>query len=175
VFYGAIARGQPFADFSGVVVERPHSAAVSDVAALINDVKTLRPGSVGIIRGVAHVVDTEWQGKLESLRKIIRDDQALLQRFWLRVADVIFFFQVGFHLPFVGGMSLTNVNRQKIGVLFIILVNLNDVADLATEGRSSKATEDQHERPVMRPFTDMESADAVQRDNPRVRRIATHF
>jgi hypothetical protein len=144
VFYGAIARGQPFAHFGWIVIERAHSAAVSDSPTLINDVKTLRPGGVGIIGGVAHVVDAERKGKLESLRKIIGDDQALFQRFRLRVADVILFLQVGFHLPFVGGMRFANVNRQEIGVLFIIFVNLNDVADLATERWSGKTPEDQY-------------------------------
>jgi hypothetical protein len=72
-------------------------------------------------------------------------------------------------------MRFANVNRQEIGVLFIILVNLDDVADLATEGRSGKTPENQYQWPIMRSFANMESADTVQRDNPRVGRIAAHF
>ena len=72
-------------------------------------------------------------------------------------------------------MRFANVDGQKIGVLFIILVNLNDVANLATEGRSSKTPEDEHKRPLMSSFADVETAHAVQCDNARVRRIAAHF
>jgi hypothetical protein len=76
--------------------------------ALINDVNPLGPGSVRVIGGVTHVVDSEGQGKLESLGEIIRDRHALFKRFRLRVADVVL--DVGFHLPFVGGMRFANVN-----------------------------------------------------------------
>jgi hypothetical protein len=58
-------------------------------------------------------------------------------------------------------MRFANVDGEKIDVLLIILVNLNYVTDLATEGRSSKAPEDEHERPVTRSFADVEAADAV--------------
>ena len=139
-----VARGQPFAHFGGRVIERSNSAAIRNAAALINNVKALGPSGISVIGGVAHVVDAEGQRKLESLRKIIRDRQALLQRFRLRVADVIFIFKIGFHLPFVGGMRFAHVDGQKIGVLLIVLVNLNDVADLAAKGRSSKAPENEN-------------------------------
>jgi hypothetical protein len=175
VLYGAIPSGQPFAHFGGVVIEGAHAAAVGDVAALINNVKTLGPRGVGIVGRVAHVIDSEGQGKFESLCKIIRDHQALLQRFGLRVAHVVFFLQIRFHLPFIGGMRFANVDGQKIGVILIIVVNLNDVADLATKRRSSKAPKDQHQRPVIRAFADVETADTVQRDNARVWSVAAHF
>jgi len=45
-------------------------------------------------------------------------------------------------------MGFANVNSQKISAILIILINLNDVANLAAERRSSKTPEDQHERPV---------------------------
>ena len=175
MFYGAVARGQPFAHFRGVVVERTHSAAVGDVPALINDVQALGPCGVGIVSRVAHVVDAEGQGKLESLCEIIGDRQALLQRFRLRVADVIFILQIRFHLPFVGGMRFANVDGQKIGVILIVVVNLHDVANLAAERRSSKTPEDQHQRPITCSFADVKTADAIQRDNPSVWRITAHF
>ena len=70
-------------------MERPHPTAISDASALINDVKPLRPGRVCEVGGVAHIVDTEGQSEFESLDEIIGDKHALLQRFWLRVADII--------------------------------------------------------------------------------------
>jgi len=78
------------------------------MTALINDVNPLRPCGIRIIGGVAHIVDSEGQGEVESLGEIIRDRHALLQCFRLRVADIVL--HVGFHLPFVGGMRLANVH-----------------------------------------------------------------
>jgi len=72
-------------------------------------------------------------------------------------------------------MRFANVHGQKIGAIFVVIVNLNDVANLAAKGRSSKTSKHQHERALMRSFAEVETANAVQRDNPRVRRIAAHF
>jgi hypothetical protein len=43
-------------------------------------------------------------------------------------------------------VGFANVDRQKIRVVFVIVIDLHDVAQLAPEGRSSKATKDQHQR-----------------------------
>ena len=168
-----VARGQPFASFSRFVIERPDAAAVGDVATLIDDVDAFGPRSVRVIRGIAHVVDSEGQGKFESLREIIRDDHTLLKRFWLGVTNVIL--QIGFHLPFVGGMCFANVNGQKIGVILVVLIDLNDVADLAAKGRSSETAEYQHERPSAGAFADVEMTRSIECYQPRVGRIAAHF
>ncbi len=173
MFYRAIARGQPFAGFFWFVIERSHPAAIGDMAALINDVNALGPCSVSVIGCVAHVIDPKGQREFESLREIIRDGHALLQRFRLRVADIVL--HVGFHLPFVGGMRLANVHGQKIRVVLIIFINLNDVAHLAAKWRSSKTSEHQYQRPLMSSFADVEAANAVQRHDSRVGRIAAHF
>jgi hypothetical protein len=47
-------------------------------------------------------------------------------------------------LPFVGRMRFAHVNGQKIGVILIVIEDLHDVADLATERRSSEAAENDH-------------------------------
>ena len=41
-------------------------------------------------------------------------------------------------------MRFAHVHGQKIRVFLIILINLHDVADLATERRSSKTAKDEH-------------------------------
>ena len=143
------------------------------MTALIDDVNPLRPRGIRVIGGVAHVVDSEGQGELESPGEIIRDRHALPQRFRLCVADVVL--HIGFHLPFVGGMRFANVDGQKIGVFFIVVVNLNDVADLATKRRSSETPEHQHQRPLMGSFADVETSGTVQRYDSRVWRITAHF
>jgi hypothetical protein len=38
-------------------------------------------------------------------------------------------------------MRFANVDGEEIGVIFVIVIELNDVANLATERRSSKAAE----------------------------------
>src|SRR5260370_2092350 len=72
-------------------------------------------------------------------------------------------------------MRFANVNGQKIRMLLVVLINLNDVAHLAAKRRSSKTPEHQHEGALMGSLADVETANAIQRDNPRVRRIAAHF
>lgn len=52
-------------------------------------------------------------------------------------------------------MSFTHIDCQKIGVIFIVVVELNDVANLATERRSSKAAENEHERFASRALANM--------------------
>jgi hypothetical protein len=144
VFYFAVAGGQPGSGFIGMVVEWAHAAGVGDFASLIDDVDAFGPGGVGVVRGVGHVIDAERDGILLALDEIVGDGDALLESFGLRVADV--FFDVGLHLPFVGGMRFAHVDGQKISVIFVVVVDLNDVADLATEWRSSVAAENDHQR-----------------------------
>jgi hypothetical protein len=72
-------------------------------------------------------------------------------------------------------VRFANVNGQEIRALFVIFINLNDVAYLAAKRRSSKTPEHQHEGPLMGSFADVKPANAIQCDNPRVRRVAAHF
>jgi len=175
VFYGAVAGGEPFADFGGIVIEGTHTAAVGDASALVNHVEAFGPRRVGEVGGVAHVVDSEGQIKFEALDEIVGDDDALRECLRLGVADVIFIFQIRFHLPFIGGMGFAHVDGQEIRVVFVVFIKLNDVADLATKGRSSKTAEDENERAVAGAFTNVKTVDAVERDDTCVRRVAAHF
>jgi hypothetical protein len=166
VFYLAVFRGEPGAGFGGIVVEGAHAAAVGDVAGFIDDVEALGPGGVGVVGGVVHVVDAEGNRELEALGEIVGDSQALRECFRLRVTDVIF--EVGFHLPLVRGMRFADVDSQKIGVIFIVVVDRNDVANLAAKGRSSKTAEDENERAGAGAFANMKMIFAVERDQARV-------
>src|ERR1700674_1192489 len=136
VLHRSIPCGEPFPRFFRAVLEWPHAAAIGDPPALVDYVNPLRPRGVRVIGCVVHVIDTKWQWKLESLDEIVCDGHTLLQCFRLRVADVVL--HVGLHLPFVGRMGLAHVHRQKIRMVFVITVDLNDVADLATKRRSSE-------------------------------------
>ena len=156
-----------------MILKRSQAPAVRDVPAFINDVNALWPGSIGIVGSVVHIVHTEGQGIMEALDEIISDGYALLQRFRLRVANVVL--HVGLHLPFIGGMRLAHIDGQKIRVILVVVVNPNDVAHLATERRSSKTSEYENERTRTSAFPEMKMARAIKRDELRVRRVAARF
>ena len=60
-------------------------------------------------------------------------------------------------------------------MVFIIVVNLHHVTDVAAEGRSSVAAEDNDERPASGPFADVEVIGTVECYEPRVRRVVANF
>ena len=144
MLYGAVADGEPRADFVGVVIERAHPSAIRDVAGFVDDVKAFGPCRVGVVRGVADVIDAEGDGIVEALDEIVGDGHALREGLWLGVTHVVL--HVGLHLPLVGGVGFTDIDSQKVGVLFVIVVNLHHVTDVAAEGWSSVAAEDDDER-----------------------------
>jgi hypothetical protein len=61
-------------------------------------------------------------------------------------------------------MGFAYVDGEEIGAVFIVIVDLRDVADLATEGRSSEAAEDENEWFAVGAFADVKAAGAVEGD-----------
>src|SRR5439155_26610434 len=108
-----------------------------------------------------------------TLGEIVGDGEALFKRFGLGVADV--FLQVGLQLPFVSGMRFADVDREKVGVLFVIVEDLDEVADLATEGRSSEAAEDENERFGAGAFANVKMVRATEREQASVGSGVTDF
>jgi len=172
-FHLAIPLSQPCAHFRRLVIERPHSAAVGDSSVLIDDVQPLRPRCIGVIRSILHVIHAERKWILETLNKIIRNCEPVRKIARLRIADIIF--HVGFHLPLVGGMRFAHINRQKISVIFIVIENLHDVADLATERRSSETAKNDDQRFRSGAFANMKRFRAIEGVNPRIRRAIADF
>ncbi len=151
---GTVAGGEPSADFVGIVMEGTHAAAIGDTAGFVNDIEALGPRGVGVVRRVVHVVDAESDGIVESLDEVISDGNALGKRFRLGVADVIL--DVGLHFPLVSWMGFANVHGEKVGMFLVVVVNLDHVTDVAAEGRSSVAAEDDDERASAGAFADVE-------------------
>ena len=166
MFYFAVAGGEPGADFLRIVMKWAHAAAIGDASGFIDDVETFGPSGVGVVGGVGHVVDTEGQREIEAFGEIVGDGEALSQRLGLGVADI--FLEIGLHLPFVGGMRFADVDGQKVGVLSVVVEDLDEVADLATEGRSSKTAEDEDERFRAGAFTNVKTVGTVQREEASV-------
>jgi hypothetical protein len=61
-------------------------------------------------------------------------------------------------------VGFTDVDGEEIGAVLIVVVNLSDVANLATEGRSSEAAEDEDERFALGAFADVKARGAIERD-----------
>jgi hypothetical protein len=65
-------------------------------------------------------------------------------------------------------MSLANIDGQEIGVVLVIVVELNDVANLATKRRSSEAAKNEYERAARGFFANMKAGGAIERDKPGI-------
>ena len=173
MLHGAVAGGQPSADFFGIVVERAHTAAIGDAARFIDDVEALWPGGVRVVCRVTHVVDAKGDGIFEALDEIVGNGHPLSQALWLGVAYVVL--HIGFHLPLVGGMSFADVDSQKIGVILVVVVNLHHVTDVASKGRSSVAAEDDNERASTGALADVKPIRAIESDEACVRGVVANL
>ncbi len=112
-----------------------------------------------------HVVHANGQIEMEALDEIIGNGDALRERLRLTIANA--FVHIAFHLPFVLRMRFANINSQEVRLGFVIVIEIDEVAYLATEGRSGIAAEDQNKRPLADTVAEMKlglSIEAHQRD-----------
>jgi len=65
-------------------------------------------------------------------------------------------------------MRFANVDGQKIGVVFVVVVDLDDVANLATKRRSGETAEDENERFARGAFANVEMIGAIEGDETRI-------
>ena len=72
-------------------------------------------------------------------------------------------------------MSFANIDSEEIGVVLVIVIELNDVANLAAERRSSETAEDKHEWAAGGFFSDVKAGRTIERDKPRIRSVVAHF
>jgi len=75
-------------------------------------------------------------------------------------------------LPFVERVGFADVDGEEISVVFIVVEDLRDFADLATEGRSSEAAEDEDERFALGAFADVKARCAIEGDEGGVGGVA---
>jgi hypothetical protein len=150
-----------------------HTAAIGDAAGFVDDVEALGPGGVGVISGVVDVINAESDGIVEAFDEIVGDGDALSERFRLGVADVVL--HVGLHLPFVRGMRFADVDGQKIGVIFIVVINLYHVTDVAAKRWSSVTAEDDDEGARAGAFADVEAIGTVESNKSCVGSVVANF
>src|SRR5271166_4481313 len=72
-------------------------------------------------------------------------------------------------------MRLANVNGQEIGAVFVVVVHLHQITDLAAKRGSSVAAEDEDERTAADTFVQVEARLAIERDEARVRGRVADF
>ncbi len=170
-----VALGEPGANFLGIVLERAIAALVGNLAVFIDDVEPLRPRGVGVVGSVGHFIDTERHRILEALGEIIGNGHAVVEILGLHVANVVLIFSIGFHAPLVEGMSFANVDGEEIDVILVVVIELNDVANLAAKRRSSETAKDQDQRSASGFFADVKAARAIERDEAGVRSVVADF
>src|SRR5208283_2148395 len=90
-------------------------------------------------------------------------------------ADVVLILFIGLHSPLIGGMRFADIDSQKIDVVLVIVVELNDVANLATERRSSEAAENEDQRATGGSLPNVKTRGSVERNQSRIRRLIAHF
>jgi hypothetical protein len=69
-------------------------------------------------------------------------------------------------------VGFTNVDGEEIGAVFIVVVDLRDVANLATEGRSSETAEDEDERFAIGARAEVKARGAIEGDQRGIGRVA---
>jgi hypothetical protein len=173
VLHRAVAAGEPAADFVGIVMEGSHAAAIGDATGFVDYVEALGPRGIGVVGGVIDVVDAEGDWVVETLDEIVRDGYALRQSFRLCIANVILY--VRLHLPLVGRMGFADIHREEVGVIFVIVVNLHHVTDVAAKGRSSVAAKNDYKRASASAFANVEVISAVESEESSVRSIIADF
>jgi hypothetical protein len=72
-------------------------------------------------------------------------------------------------------VRFANIYRQEIGVVFVIVKEQRDVANLATEGRSSETAENENQRLAGYAFANVKIICSIQRDELRVRSVVADF
>ena len=72
-------------------------------------------------------------------------------------------------------MRFANVNGQEVGVILVIVVQLNDVANLATKRRSSEAAKNEDQRTASGFFANVKAAGAIERHQACIGCAIAHF
>jgi hypothetical protein len=72
-------------------------------------------------------------------------------------------------------MRFAYVDGQEIDVTLVVGVELSDVANLATERRSSETAEDQYQRAAFASVSNMKARGTIQRHQPCIRGLISQL
>lgn len=126
--------------FGSNEAEWARSAAVCYSPIAPDKVEPVRKCVVLEVGRVFHVIDQRRNRELELERTDLRDFISCSERRWLLEQDPLAL--VGFHLPFVSWVGLTNVDDEKFESISEAAMKFLQVPSLGTEGRSGIAAED---------------------------------
>ena len=156
-----------------MVIERAQSASIHNFSRLVYDVDSFRPAAIRVICRIVHRVYRDGNRIMEARHEIVGDGDALRKCSRLRVANILI--DVRFHLPFILRMRFANVHGQEIGAIFILVVNLDEISNLAAEGRSSVAAENQDQRAFAHTLVQIKRGASIERKYARVRSAVAHM
>jgi hypothetical protein len=97
-----------------------------------------------VVGRIFHIVNQSRNRELEFERADPRDFASCIKRLWLFEQDPVTF--VGFDLPSVGWVCLSNIDDEELDPISEAAMELFKVPSLGTERRSGVAAEDQSHR-----------------------------
>ena len=133
-----------FFQLFGVEPEGPRFALVRHVAGGVDQVKSVRPCRVCLLRGVAEFIEHGRNIDSELADAGARDETAFVFAPWTREDDIVF--NIALHLPNIARVRLGNVNHQERDLLSVLLIELVEGGNLPPKRRSSVASEYQDNR-----------------------------
>jgi len=156
-----------------MVVKGPESATIRNHSRFIDDVNALGPSAVGQVRGFLHIIHAKRQREVETPDEIVGDGRALDQSPRLRVANA--FVYVAFHLPFVLRMGFAYIDGQKVRLRLVMVVEIYEVAYLATKWRSGIASKNENQRTLPDTIAQMKCCAAIEIHKPNVGGAVPHM
>ena len=135
---------QRFFQLFGVEAEGPRFALVRHVAAGVDQVKSVRPCRVRLLRGVTEFVQHGGDVDSQLADTGAGDETALFFAPRTREDDIVL--NIALHLPDVAGVRLGNVNHQERDLLSVLLIELVEGRNLPPKRRSSVASKYEHHR-----------------------------
>jgi hypothetical protein len=143
-------------------LEGAQPTPIRNFSGFIQDIDTFWPPGIDRVGSIGHGIHAERNWEMESFDEIVGDGHALLKRLRLRVAHTLV--EIGGHLPLVQRMGFADVDREKLGAVFVILIELSEVAYLAAKRRSGVASKNQDKRAPADAIPNRKSRLAIESD-----------
>jgi len=128
----------------GVEAEGTWLALIRHAAGGVDQVKSVWPCRVRLLRGVAEFIEHGRNIDSELANAGSRDETAFFFAPWTGEDDIVF--NIALHLPNIARVRLGNVYDQERDLLSVLLIELVEGRNLPPKRRSSVASEYQDNR-----------------------------
>ena len=122
----------------------PRLAFRCNPAIPVNYIETVGPAGVGLLRGIAEIIDYGRKLYPEILHTGVGDGSSFFEG--VRRSEYHIFLFVNRHLPHITGVRLLDVDDVKSHLILIALIELVEGGNLPPEGRSRVTAEYEHDR-----------------------------